>query len=296
MLWSQLPTVKRGWWHPFLTGGRAELLGSTVKHSAPCVTCAENSTAVITNHSTTFSPLPPALAPLLPVGEQGRVQVRGGAGEGRLTHWAGPHGLRGRARGCPREAWPLPQAGSPGCGGLREPSARLSNVGSKNSWIHYPSCVLAVPSRCQGKVLAAPAAPDSSYSSTCLLGCKAFFGWVRCFPGSPPNTAWQGLSLTSYPARAEVVPQPEERFGAKSNTGHKEVAKHRRHVALARGESTTVFHKALGCYRDRQTHHTEGADRTAAAGDTGSLLHRPTGRPDYCVIPGGPNSIRDPAV
>lgn len=126
--------------------------------------------------------------------------------------------------------------------------------------------------------------------------CKALFGWVRCFPGSPPNTARQGLSLTSYPARAEAVPQPEERSGAKSNTGHTEVGKHRRHVASARGESTTVFHKALGCYRDRQTHHTEGADRTAAAGDTGSLLHQSTGRPDYCVIPGGPNSIRDPAV
>lgn len=50
----------------------------------------------------------------------------------------------------PPVAWPLPQAGSLGCGGLRGPPAHLYNIGSKNSWILYPSCVLAVPSRCQG--------------------------------------------------------------------------------------------------------------------------------------------------
>lgn len=42
----------------------------------------------------------------------------------------------------------------------------------------------------------------------------------------------------------------------------------------ARGESTTVFHKALGCYSDRQTHQTEVADHTAATEDARSLPHR----------------------
>lgn len=161
-------------------------MGSTAKQSAPRLMLTENPTAVSTNRSITFLPLTPALAPLLPAGAQGRVQARGGT-EGRGMHCAGLHGLQGRARGWPREAWPLPQAGSPGCGGLREPSAHLYSVGSKNSWILYPSCVLAVPSRCQGKVLAALAVPDSSYSSMCLLGCKALFRWARCFPGSPPH-------------------------------------------------------------------------------------------------------------
>lgn len=57
-----------------------------------------------------------------------------------------------------------------------------------------------------------------------------------------------------------------------------------------------VFHKALGCYSDRQTHQTEVADRAAATEDAGSLLRRATGRPDCYVAPGGPNSIRGPAV
>lgn len=35
---------------------------------------------------------------------------------------------------------------------------------------------------------------------------------------TPPHAARQGLSLTSYLTKAQVVPQPEERFGAKSNT------------------------------------------------------------------------------
>lgn len=149
-----------------------------MKHSATCVRCTENSTAVVTHHDT---PLSPSSGSSPSRGEQGRVQAGGGAGEGRLKLCAGLHGLQDRARGCPQETWPLPQAGSPGCGGLREPSARLYDVGSKNSWILYPSCVLAVPLRCKGKVLAAPAAPHSSYSSLCLLGCKTLFRWARGF-------------------------------------------------------------------------------------------------------------------
>lgn len=71
---------------------------------------------------------------------------------------------------------------------VNKPPAHLYNVGSKNSWILYPSCVLAVPSRCQGRVLAALAESDSSYLK-CSLGCKALFGWARCFLKPPPHTA-----------------------------------------------------------------------------------------------------------
>lgn len=71
-------------------------------------------------------------------------------------------------------------------------------------------------------------------------------------------------------------------------------------MASARGESTTILHKALGCYRGRQTNPTEVADVTANAEDTGGLPPRPraelaTTAPAvylYRVIPGGPNSIR----
>lgn len=150
------------------------------------------------------------LAPLLPAGESAECMLEGAAGKGRVACCAGLYGLGVRPSGCPREFWPLPQAGSPGCGGLREPPARLYIVGSKNSWILYPSCVLAVPSKCQGRVLAALAAPDSSYLSVCSLGCKALFGWAGCSPKPSPQTTRQQPSPTSYLARAEVVPQAKE--------------------------------------------------------------------------------------
>lgn len=63
-----------------------------MKCSAPCLVHNENATAVITNSSHVSSP-PSALAPLLPVEEQGRVQVRGGAGEGRVVYCTGLCGL-----------------------------------------------------------------------------------------------------------------------------------------------------------------------------------------------------------
>ena len=91
----------------------------------------------------------------------------------------------------------------------------------------YRSCVLAVPSRCQWRVLAALAVPDSSHLSVCLSGGKALFGWATHCPGSQPT-------LTSYLARAAVAPQPRERCGARSNTGHAEAGEHPGRAASAR--------------------------------------------------------------
>lgn len=79
--------------------------------------------------------------------------------------------------------------------------AHFYNVGSKNSWILYPSCVLAVPLKCQGRVLAALAAPDSSYLSMCSLGCKALFRRAGCFP-NPQGMAAAQPDLLSCKSRS----------------------------------------------------------------------------------------------
>lgn len=91
----------------------------------------------------------------------------------------------------------------------------------------YRSCVLAIPSRCQWRVLAALAVPDSSHLSVCLLGGKGLFEWATHCPGSQP-------ALTSYLTRAAVAPQPKERCGARSNAGRAEAGEHPGCAASAR--------------------------------------------------------------
>lgn len=102
-----------------------------------------------------------------------------------------------------RGAWPLPQAGSPACAGLREPAARLYDGGAKNSWIVYTSCVPAVPSRCQHQT-------PATHSSMSLSVGEALFGWAARIPGPQPT-------LTSYLARAAIELQSKERCGDRPN-------------------------------------------------------------------------------
>lgn len=166
------------------------------------------------------------------------MQVRRGAGEGRVVYCTGLCGLRGRASGCPRESWPLPQAGSPGCGGLCKPPAHLCNVGSKNSWILYPSCVLAVPSRCQGEGFGSSGSAKFQLLQRVFVGMQGPLPMGKMLPQPLPHTAWQRLSLTSYLAEQRLYPSPKKMLSEVKYSGHAEVGKHHRHVASARGAST----------------------------------------------------------
>ena len=102
----------------------------------------------------------------------------------------------------------------------------------------------------------------------------------RCTTGAQPDLL-SHKSTSGTPARGKV-------WSKVKYSGHVEVGKHRRHVASARGKSTTILHKAPGCYRNRQTHQTEVADVTVDAEDTGSLPLWPTGGSGYhcpCLLP-----------
>lgn len=143
----------------------------TACEAVPCLARGENSAAVITNGSLSSLPSPSSAA-LLPGGRGQSRALSGRVPKGRVTHSAGLHSLQA-GTGAALGVLATSPGRKPRLGGPQRASCLFVRCWLQEFLDPLPKQRLAVPLRCQGRALAAPTTPDSSYWCMRLLGCKA---------------------------------------------------------------------------------------------------------------------------